>query len=430
MASIRHLLEKAGIIDSAFIKTARAIYRRRQALTLLHRDVRKFSGSEKTRVLAINHYFQGELKAFEAVAGEFPEVSMLPVAPEPYFSEVLHLFPLEVRTADIEYDHPALSGLRSRAREISRRIFSDITAAYKFDCVISPSDSFYWLREFIEVCKEKGVPFIVADKEGTISPASYKTDPPKIRQYYPPLADHFLVWSDRQRLYWEKAGVAPEQIIITGAARSDIFVNMKRRAPKSVIFFDFDLDAYLNRVDWTGVNWTGRRDWKDLRDAFRRAAARVASDFPGVEVIIKCHPQQLNIELADADLAKLPNVRIIRGAEISELMPDAYAVAGFQTTALMEAALAGIPVFYAAWGELFEYIKPEMLLFHEQGYGMTTCGSEDEVVSGISKAISSKGESTRPDASKLEMFFANHDGNCSRRIITELRRISALRRSS
>jgi len=416
-----------GIRETAFFARVRAFYRRRQAAAELSHLARETSPQDSTRILAINHFFHGELKALGAALPSFPGVKILPIKPEPFFSEVLHLFPMKVRNAEIEYDSPELAGHRAEARRISRQIFDRIAAVFPFDCVLTPSDSFYWLREFVHVCREKGIPFVVSDKEGTISPASYETHPRAIRKYFPPLADLFLVWSSRQKDFWIKCGVRPETIIITGAARSDAFLNMQRHLPDTVIFFDFDLDAYINTVDWSKTNWEGERSWRELRNAFRHAALRIAKNHPNVKVILKCHPQQTSKGHDLPKLKETPNLQVITGAEISDLMPRAYAVAGFQTTALMEAVMAKIPTFYAAWGDLYETIKPEILPFHDPSYGMRLCQNENEIVEGIGEAISAHGKLPLIPAPGLEIFFERRDGQASARIIGELLKIARQR---
>ena len=380
--------------------------------------------AKKDRILVINHCFDGELKALAAALPGFPDAALFAVAPEPFFTPFVYLFPESVSCGQAPYDAPEFAELRRESRELSGELFRQIRTAYPFSAVLTPSDSFYWLREFLLVCRENGIPVIVADKEGTISPRSFESEPLRIKKLFPPLAEWFLVWSGRQREFWLKAGVPAGRIIVTGAARSDLFVNMRRGAPKNVIFFDFDSDAYINVIDWTRTNWDGPKDCHYLRNAFRAAALAVAKEFPEVDVILKCHPQQASFGLPGA-MGGVKNLKVLRGAEISELMPYAYAVAGFQTTALMEAAMAGIPTFYAAWGGLYEVVSPEVLPFHEPGFGMRLCRSGAEIVEGMRGAIAGGGKLPQPDTSALELFFNMRDGNCSKRVIQNVLEIAA-----
>ena len=415
--ALRAALGRTPARETRLWHRLRLAYKARLARAELERVAASPEFRRKRRLLIINHHFQGELKALEAARAGFPDVALLALPPEPFFTPLVYLFPQEIRCAREPYDAPRFAPLRKEARRLSRTIYDQIQAVYPFEAVVTPSDSFYWLREFIMVCREGGIPVFVADKEGTISPRSFESEPLRISECFPPISDQYLVWSQRQSDFWKKAGVPGERIKVTGSARSDLFVSMRRKPPENVVFFDFDSDAYINVLDWSRLAWTGERNWHYLRAAFRNAAARVAAEFPRIEVILKCHPQQLSYDSHGSRLASVRNVRIIRGAEVSELLQRSYAVAGFQTTALMEAALARIPVFYAAWGGLFEAVSKEILPFHEPGYGMTLCRSEDAIVDNVRRAIKAGGSLPPPDAAKLALFFHNPDGNCAKRLI-------------
>jgi hypothetical protein len=82
------------------------------------------------------------------------------------------------------------------------KLFLKLRKNYEFDCIVTPSDSFFWLREFIVVAESHGVFTIVADKEGIVSPYDYLTAPSRIKTYYHPISKHFFVWSERQKTFW------------------------------------------------------------------------------------------------------------------------------------------------------------------------------------------------------------------------------------
>lgn len=422
-ASLRKSLAQTPLRETRLWAFLRQHYKAVAASSELDRAAKDPRYAKKNRILVINHCFDGEIKALAAALPAFPDTAMFAVAPEPFFTPSVYLFPESISCGREPYDAPQFAELRRKSRELSGKLFRQIRSAYPFDAVLTPSDSFYWLREFLMVCRENKIPVIVADKEGTISPRSFDSEPLRIKKLFPPISDWFLVWSGRQRDFWLKAGVAEERIIVTGAARSDLFVNMKRGAVKNVIFFDFDSDAYINVIDWSKTKWDGPKNWNYLRDAFRAAALAVAKEFPDVEVILKCHPQQASFDFPGA-LGGVKNLKVMRGAEISGLMPYTYAVAGFQTTALMEAVLAGIPTFYAAWGGLYDVVAPEVLPFHEPGFGMFLCRSGADILTGMRKSIINHGTLQLPDSSGLEMFFNMRDGNCAGRVIQNVLKIS------
>lgn len=400
----------------------RGIIRYFQSVILLKRFKKNIKNEAKYKILIINHFFSGEIKALTQIKEEFSDVEFLIIKPEPFFSEIIHLYPQTVRNAGIEYNSNKLINLHQKSFKISNKIYKTIKKYFNFNCVLTPSDSFYWLREFISICKTNKIPVIVSDKEGTISPYSFETEPYRIKNLFPPISDYYLVWSQRQKEFWIKAGVKANQITITGSPRSDIFINMKKKNPTNIIFFDFDLDAYINIIDWNKVNYDGERNWRYLRTAMRNSAKIIAREFSDINIILKCHPQQANLDF-DTDLLNIKNIKIIRGGEISEMLSESFAVVGFQTTALMEAVLAKIPTFYIAWGKLYDIISKFLLPFHEEGYGMILCKSETELIEKIGKTIRRTQDLSMPNSEKLNIFFNYADGNCSKRLLSEIKKI-------
>ena len=49
----------------------------------------------------------------------------------------------------------------------------------------------------------------------------------------PEIADYILVWSERQKLFWEKTGVNSDKIKVVGQPRSDFWKQPTRWLPKN-----------------------------------------------------------------------------------------------------------------------------------------------------------------------------------------------------
>lgn len=372
------------------------------------------------RILAINHYFDGELEALSAALRCRDGVSIASITPEPLFSRAVAWFPESVRRAAVPYDDASVEAVRGRYRTFCRSLFRKIRAEYPFDCLITPSDCFYWLREFLTVCQENGVPAIVADKEGMISPRSYESEPARIRALFPPLADWFFVWSERQYQFWCNAGVPAGRIRLTGSARSDLFVNLQLSpSPDTVLVFDFDTDAYINNMDWSEIAWSGDRTWNDFRIGFYRAIAKAAREFPAIRFIVKCHPQQVHTDLPPVGLEELPNVSIVGGAPrgLPALVAQARAVVGFQTTALVEAALARANVLYAAWGDLYETVADRILPWNENGFGLEWIRSEGLLADRLRELLRAGPRPASPEAPRLSTYFHQADGGVAGRLL-------------
>lgn len=395
----------------------RGIIRRIQSVNYLKKEVLNLNIKSKYKILIINHFFTGEIKAIKKVKKLYNDIEFLVINPEPHFSEIIHLFPQNIKCAKIPYDSLENKYYRDKSYKISKRIFKDIIKNFNFNCILTPSDSFYWLREFVKICKENKILTIVSDKEGTISPYSFETEPYRIKKLFPPISDYYMVWSKRQKKFWINAGVSENKIIITGSPRSDIFIGKQKKKPNNIIFFDFDLDAYINIIDINKIKYSGEKNWKYLRESLRNCARIIAQKYPDLKIIIKCHPQQTSYDFNNLNFK---NLIIVYGPEISELLSESYAVVGFQTTALMEAALAKIPTFYMAWGELYEILSPYLLPFHEEGFGMTRCFSENEVVENLENVLKNNFNTQKTTYDKLSIFFDYTDGNCAKRLIESI----------
>jgi hypothetical protein len=374
------------------------------------------------RMLLINHFFDGEIEALTKVVERHADLSMFSITPGPFFSRAPVYFPEKVHNASIPYDDPDLDEVRKQYRVYCEKLFIRLYARYPFHCVITPSDSFYWLREFLAVCKEKKITTIVADKEGTISPQSFETEPYRTKQYFPPISNYFFVWSLRQKEFWLKAGVSPDRILVIGSARTDLFINLPVvSVKKNLLFFDFDSDAYINNLDWQASGWQGERNWSYLRNAIHKILAEIAREYPEINILIKCHPQQVVTNFPALDHESLGNITIVKGAPlgIPTMIANSHAVIGFQTTALLEASLTNTPVIYVAWGELYEKVSHRILPWHENGYGMHWCRSAEEVKSRIKEILQGQNTNNKKklDQSKLAEYFHDYNGGTAKRLI-------------
>jgi len=376
----------------------------------------------KLKILVINHFFDGEIKELLShINGD--DFSLKYIYPEPAFSRAFVWFPQEIHNGQIPYNSEEVKAIRLRFNLFCEKLFWKLRENYKFDCIVTPSDIFFWLREFIVVAEKHGVFTIVADKEGTISPYDYLNEPSRIKAYYPPIAKYFFVWSARQKTFWINSGVGKKAIKVIGSIRTDSFINLPTfTSKKSVLYFDFDVDAYINNFDWNFLNWYGERTWVDLRDSFHRVIYKLALKYPDLIFNIKCHPQQI-VSCFPEKLTHLKNVKIIKGApkRIPFLIGQSVLVLGFQTTALLEASLANIPVIYGAWGKLFNSVKGSLLPWHESGFGFRWARSEDQLeffaLEYINKQVVSK-----KNRERINVYFYKSDGNVTNRFLKEIKK--------
>lgn len=289
---------------------------------------------------------------------------------------------------------------------------------FGYRTLILPSDNYYWVREFILISQKNGVTVIVVDKEGMISPYDYEAEAKRILQYAPPVCDAMYVWSDRQHQYWVKAGFDSESIHVLGQPRSDILFRASRNRSDGenslVLHFTFDDYAYIPPAFVAdGVNW------KLLKSELAEKLELYAINNPAEEIVVKAHPQQSDFAELKS-LFKAKNLKVIGGsAEALALISQARVVIAFQTTAVLEALLMGVPVIYPAWYETNDELEQLLLPFRDAP-GINKASSPEHLYSMIADSRISKGDIGADVSSLISSYFFKPDGDTSQRIVDHI----------
>lgn len=332
----------------------------------------------KIKIICINHFFDGEIDALKQNSSNKLSIEIL--KPQPFFTRAYIWYPDSVKNAQVTIDKWP-EDINKKYHTYCTFLFYLINFFYKFEVLITPSDSFFWLRDFIKIANKNGVLTIVADKEGMISPGNYVTGPDRIKNYYPPVAEFFFVWSERQKKYWINSGVPKKNVFVIGSLRTDLITKKSQNLTRnSVIFFDFDFDAYLVDLDWSQIKWNKKKNWNQLRKSCHEVIYKLAKAYPHINFYIKTHPQQV-ASFFYSNFNKLNNVVVLTGSakDLPKYFSSSLLVIGFQTTAILEAALSGVPVIYAAWGPLFNVTKDMLLPWHKGNLGISFAKSKNKL---------------------------------------------------
>jgi hypothetical protein len=293
------------------------------------------------------------------------------------FTDVHLFFPPEQRDLDTAYGEGAMRESIARIKAayldpLARRLVEQLHV----DALITPADTFYYLRPLIEALAARGVPTIVQDKEGTIAPSPIMDEPARVlAERYPPIGDEFFFWNDSVRDFWLRVGLAPDRMRVLGQPRSDFFFHPDRWPSKAtlgltehkqlLVVFTYDSDVYLRVTEPLPD-----RPWKRMRDELHAEVRRVARERMDLEVVIKAHPQQADFDEVVAEFAAdpLPNVTVIGGAKsASHLIVRADVIVGFQSTVTIEAMLTKTPVIYGGWGPVHAKHAPNLLPIDRSG---------------------------------------------------------------
>ncbi len=378
------------------------------------------------RFLVLEHHFAQDIDALRRAGGEDLELDVMPY--DLLRSEALRVLPEEVASGLETFTKPELDGARHRYAEILREILEDRFAASPFDAVVMPSDTFFYVRSTPAAAHALGVPFLVAQKETTISEHTMREHAEEMRRFAPPLADLMTVCSERHKRFWIRAGGADERIVVTGQPRFDFYrrpsewpadVPLGDDGP-SVLFLSYAVDAYHPGEGRGGAAWATlhRQTEEGLHELARR----------GWRVLIKPHPQQGAESLREwrRRAGELWDRRIFlvdAQADVRPLIVAADVTVGFQSTALLEAMLAGRPVLYTGWDEGATALGDALIPFHEWDAEITVLRQAGQLPEAVASA---RGQTFAPDVLSsrrriAERYLGPLDGLAAQRTVAVLR---------
>jgi len=344
------------------------------------------------KVLFINHYFDQDIK--ELVNFKRDEHEFHWISPQYFANPVYHYLPPEVFDGLSAYFKKEYEEKRIKVEKIITKLLYKLYETYDFDIVISPSDTFFYVRPLINACHKIGVPFFVAQKETTISPGTMEVHSKDVGKFCPFISDYMTVCSENHKEFWLRAGTAKDLIKVTGQPRFDLYYRvtkndlhgLKDMSPKIqnkkvILFFTYELNAYLESANDYG-------DWKGLREQTEDILSKAAKTGEYL-ILIKPHPQH-NLEdisyfsarvLAQAGNKGVDFVKILdRGMDARELIIQADIIVAFQTTVLLEALAIGKRVIYTYWGDSLKRSKSFVLPFHDFPEILDIAYSPDELM--------------------------------------------------
>jgi CDP-Glycerol:Poly(glycerophosphate) glycerophosphotransferase len=304
-------------------------------------------------------------------------------------------------------------------------ILEDRFAQAPFDALVVPSDVFFYVRAAPAACHRIGVPFLCAQKETTISPNTMREHAERVRRFAPPIADHMTVCSEHHKQFWVRAGAQPATITVTGQPRFDMLCGAaaaprQDRSGPTVLFLSYFVDAYHPS------DGQGEPAWARMHRETEEALWALARE--GWRVQVKPHPQQPVGELRAqirAAVGPLWGERVILVDPVADVRPlllGADVVVGFQSTAMLEAMVAGRPTLYTAWDAEARRLSAELIPFAEWGDVIdvvTSAGALADTVRAARGRRCTSAELDRRRAIAGELL-GPLDGQASRRTLATL----------
>jgi hypothetical protein len=419
--SISRLQQVHPAIDRAVLATRRRLYTHRFFAAGPRRR-----GTGRTFVI-VNHTYDLDVEAL--CAADTPHTLWV-LDPFQLFTDVHHFFPPEQRDLHHVYGAGPMADSIRRFKAAWLAAFAQrLIRDTNLDALITPADTFYYLRPLIEELRAHGIPTVVQDKEGTIAPSDMMLEHARVMaERYPPIADRYLFWNETVREFWRRIGLPDERGAVLGQPRSDFFFHPERWPTKTamglredkrlVVFFTYDADTYLRTTEALPD-----RPWKQLRDDTHAALRELARERPDIEVVIKAHPQQVELQEVIAEFAAEPqdSVKVTAGAgTASHLIVRADVIVGFQSTVMIEAMLTKKPVIYAGWGETHARHSAGLVPIHTSD-GCELPAGRSELARMLRAALDGKLE-PGPDMlarrkAFTDRYFFGADGHVSERVL-------------
>lgn len=339
------------------------------------------------------------------------------------------------------------SSQRDRFREYCQGVMSFIRDQYDVDVWFLPKLTDAWITDLVMALKRTGRPIIVNDREGQMSPKRLEVYPNTVRRYVKDFeVDLICVQNEMQREFFERCGIDPSRITITGKPdadywhRPDLWQSREQIDPRLredrfvILFFSFGPRTYL---DFYFGN--DERTWDYLGTDYHEVLLNLLKKYPGkIQIVYKTSPKaardrfsQYNRFLEEAATFADENSILNLGKQYSslDLIRNADVVLGFQTTGLTEPMFTDKPIVFGAWGDFYEEIKDALLPYHKTG-ALIHVRSKEEMQKCLESLIEGRDEYRVTEVMKAirkefrETYYYNPDGNVSRRVLDEAKKLA------
>jgi hypothetical protein len=265
---------------------------------------------------------------------------------------------------------PAEEQAKLRYRAFLEAVLRNVLRLVRIDVILSGNFAYFAERELHNAAEAVGIPFIVLHKENLKSRGRVAFFEDLYRRRRGRFGGRrIIVYNAVERDLQVAAGtVTRDQIDICGMPRLDRSHRWRQAAagkclPQEpmVLFFTFAAKTGLPRL------WRKARkgdyaepvpeiddlNWEQTSQQTMQAIARFAEANPAVRVVVKSKlaGRQVSIFRAAAG-GRIPrNMRLVEGGDPLDLLRDAWAVVGMNSTALLEALAMGKTVLCPRYAE-------------------------------------------------------------------------------
>jgi hypothetical protein len=382
------------------------------------------------RLLVLDHFFGQDIESLRTALEPGDELRTLPY--DLLRAEALRVFPADVADGLEPYARPELEPQRVQFAQCLRSILEEEFMRAPFDAFVSPSDIFFYVRAAPPVCHDLGVPFVVVQKETTIS-GLIMDFADTVRAYAPPIADHMTVCGERLREFWIRAGAPPESISVIGQPRFDFYRHPERwpadlgygGSGPIALFLSYHVDHH-HPTEGQGIPV-----WATLHQETEDELWELARH--GWRVLVKPHPQQpwqaerRRIRRQVGDLLGRSVHLVDPLADARRLIAGCDVLVGFQSTAMIEAMLARKPVVYTGWDDEARGLSSQLIPFAEWDDLVHVVQERGKLAATVQAARGVTYDDARAARADeiVERYLGRIDGDASERTVARVRAVVA-----
>ena len=327
-------------------------------------------------------------------------------------------------------DDPANRERSLRYREFLTRVvgllarFGDVVGFIQFNCVYVSE------RELANTCREHGIKFVTLHKECLVSETAADEFASILqRQLGEYRGERIITYNQRIASAMIANGlVTDSQVTVSGCPRLDYSHDLRRdggAAKGYVLYFGIQSDAglyhlnYAQDVDSFDAPLAASEvpdAWGSLIERVNRSVLRLARVNPDIQIVFKVKPGHETQQMAGFDDTLPENLRVEFGGTGHTLLQGASLVIGFNTTAVLEAMAAGVPVVVP---HLFDpHHEPLKRYLHEVEDGVScpeTAEAFEDMVLHKYRNPRRSIDLTLEQKSILETLMGNQDGKAAAR---------------
>jgi hypothetical protein len=331
-------------------------------------------------------------------------------------------------TNDNNYHDMADERVINQYREFLTRLWVHLNVNMDIRCVLTGNFGYFEERELAFVLEAVGVPFVAVHKECLKTPGRINELEDLYRSNKGPFwGSRILVYNDIERDLIVRTSVAhADRVIVVGMPRLDEMHRARTallgEVAKKVLLISFHKD--LNAVKIYGAEAPSLDAiWESVHLAMYELAERR----PEVQITIKTKGNKRDIAWI-ADLAlrhklnpNLPNLRVVHGGRVRDMLIEAKVVCGAHSTALLEALAANKPVIVTEYEELADSANKKHLI--DFGGAAIRAISKASFMAHLNTQLDAPpngADLTAEARALLKFWLGNDDGYASERAAREI----------